>query len=170
MLQKLQKPLNKQEPQQLQCMEEQEKNIIRGQVDLEVIKQVKQSVKIPVIGNGDIKTKEDAYKMFEYTGVDGIMIGRAILGNPWFIGNLIKELNGEEKQEITNMQKFQIIKEHLNIAIKEKGEYVGIREMRKHICWYLKNLKDSSRIREEVNKIEDTNELIACLQEYFNSI
>ena len=108
--------------------------------------------------------------MFEYTGVDGIMIGRAILGNPWFIGNLIKELNGEEKQEITNMQKFQIIKEHLNIAIKEKGEYVGIREMRKHICWYLKNLKDSSRIREEVNKIEDTNELIACLQEYFNSI
>ena len=151
-------------------MEEQEKSIIHGKVDLEVIKEVKQSVNIPVIGNGDIKTKEDAVKMFEYTGVDGIMIGRATLGNPWFIGNLIKELNGEKIEEITNKQKFEIIKEHLNLAIKEKGEYIGIREMRKHICWYLKNLKDSSKVREQVNKIEDTNELIACLQEYFNSI
>lgn len=151
-------------------MEEQEKNIIHGKVDLEAIKQVKQSVNIPVIGNGDIKTKEDAVKMFEYTGIDGIMIGRATLGNPWFIKNLIKELNGEIIEEITNKQKFEMIKEHLNLVIKQKGEYIGIREMRKHICWYLKNLKDSSKIREQVNKIENTNELIACLEEYFNSI
>ena len=108
--------------------------------------------------------------MFEYTGVDGIMIGRAALGNPWFIGNLIKELNEEKIKTITNMQRFETIKEHLNLAIEEKGEYIGIREMRKHICWYLKNLKDSSKIREEVNKIENTNKLIACLQEYFENI
>ena len=151
-------------------MEEQGKSTIHGKVDLEAIKKVKQSVNIPVIGNGDIKTKEDAIKMFEYTGVDGIMIGRANLGNPWFIGNLIKELNGEKIEEITNKQKFEIIKEHLNLAVNEKGEYIGIREMRKHICWYLKNLKDSSKIREQVNKIESTDKLIACLQEYFNNI
>ena len=108
--------------------------------------------------------------MFEYTGADGIMIGRANLGNPWFISNLMKELNEETKEEISNLQKLDVIKEHLNLAIKEKGEYIGIREMRKHICWYIKNLKDSSRIREKVNKIENVHELIACLEEYFKNI
>ena len=108
--------------------------------------------------------------MFEYTGVDGIMIGRANLGNPWFIKNLKEELEGKEKEEISNKEKLEAIKEHLKLAIEEKGEYVGIREMRKHICYYLKNLKDSSIIRQEVNKIEDTNELIACLEEYFNNL
>ena len=151
-------------------MVERGKNIIHGQVDLNIIKKIKESVNIPVRGNGDIKTREDAIKMFEYTGVDGIMVGRANLGNPWFIGNLIKELNGEEKEIITNEKRLEIIKEHLDLAIKEKGEYVGIREMRKHICWYIKNLKDSSKFREIVNKIENPNELTACLEEYFNKI
>lgn len=108
--------------------------------------------------------------MFEYTGVDGIMVGRANLGNPWLIGNLIKELIGEEKEIITNKKRLEIIKEHLDLAIKEKGEYVGISQMRKHICWYIKNLKDSSKFREKVNKIENSSELTACLEEYFNTI
>ena len=151
-------------------MEEQERNTIRGQVDLDIIKKVKESVSIPVIGNGDIKSVKDAIKMFEYTNVDGIMIGRANLGNPWFIDGLKKELNEEEKKEISNKEKLETIKEHINLAIEEKGEYVGIREMRKHICYYLKNLKDSSKVREEVNKIENTDELIACLEEYFNNL
>ena len=155
---------------QLQYMEEQRMNIILGQVDLNIIKEVKEAVNILVIGNGDIKTKEDACKMFEYTGVDGIMVGRANLGNPWFTKKLLMELNGEESSEITNMEKLEIIKEHLNLAIEEKGEFVGIREMRKHICWYIKNLKDSSKIREQVNKIEDSSELIACLEEYSSNI
>ena len=108
--------------------------------------------------------------MFEYTSVDGIMIGRANLGNPWFIGNLIKYLSVGKEETIDNLKKLQVIKEHLSLAVKQKGEYVGIREMRKHICWYIKNMKDSSRIRDEVNKMENTQELIACLEEYFNNI
>ena len=108
--------------------------------------------------------------MFEYTGVDGIMLGRACLGNPWFIGDLIDELSNNCTKKNQNINKLNVIKEHLDLVIKEKGEYIGIREMRKHICWYIKNLKDSSKIREKVNKIENIKELITCLEEYFNSI
>jgi len=151
-------------------MEELEKNTIHGHVDLEIIKEVKENVSIPVIGNGDIKTASDAKKMFEYTSVDGIMMGRATLGTPWIIGQIIDELSGKEKQEISNEKKLEIIKEHLQLAVQEKGEYIAIREMRKHICGYIKNLKQSSKFREKVNRIEDLNELISCLDEYFNSI
>ena len=143
---------------------------ITGHVDLEVIKNVKENVNIPVIGNGDIKTANDAKKMFEYTGVDGIMIGRAVLGHPWIIGEIISNLKEEKAKEISNTKKLEIIKKHLTLAMQEKGEYIAIREMRKHICWYIKNLKDSSKIREQVNKIEDTNELLTCLEEYFNTL
>ncbi len=142
-----------------------------GQVNLDLIKKVKETVKIPVIGNGDIKSASDAIKMFEYTGVDGIMIGRGILGEPWKIGDIISELQGNtDIKDKTPMEKFEIIKEHLELEIKEKGEYVGIREMRKHICWYLKNLKDSSKVRQIVNQLEIKEEVIKTLEEYFNSI
>ena len=121
-------------------------------------------------GNGDIRTPEDAKKMFEYTGVDGIMVGRVMLGKPWLVGNIIDELKGKKPQEISSLAKLEIIKEHLNLAVKEKGEYIAIREMRKHICAYVKNLKESSKIREKINKIENTDELVTCLEEYLSSI
>ena len=109
--------------------------------------------------------------MFEYTGADGIMIGRANLGNPWITKNIINELSGIETEHlVSNKEKLKVIKEHLKLQIEEKGEYIGIREMRKHICWYIKNLKDSSKLREKVNKIEIVSELVACLEEYFNHI
>lgn len=155
---------------QLPYMEELGRNIIHGHVDLEIIKEVKESVNIPVIGNGDIRSSNDAKKMFEYTGVDGIMIGRAALGNPWLIKEISDNLDGKQICEVSNDKRLEIIKEHLRLCVKEKGEYIAIREMRKHICWYIKNLKESSKLRERVNKIEDASELITCLEEYFNTL
>ena len=100
-----------------------------GRADLDIIKQVKESVNIPVIGNGDIKSIEDANKMFEYCNVDGIMIGRATIGNPWIINDIIKG----EKREISNEEKLKVLKQHIELAVAEKGEYIAVREMRKHI-------------------------------------
>ena len=139
-----------------------------GQADWDIIKEVKKSVNIPVIGNGDIKSKEDALKMFEYIGVDGIMIGRAALGNPWIFKDIISYLKGEKVETVSNEEKYKTIIKHINYETEEKGELVGIKEMRKHICAYIKNMPDATTLRQKINNIETKNELITCLTEYFN--
>lgn len=152
-----------------------------GNCDLDIIKQVKQAVKIPVIGNGDVKDIKSAKKMFDYTGVDGIMCGRASLGNPWVFKSIINGLkeydNLEDKIEAnpveyipSNKERLDTILEHINLAIQEKGEYVGIREMRKHISGYTKKLPNSSEFRSKMNQIEDKNELINYITEYINCL
>ena len=139
-----------------------------GKVDLDIIKKVKENVKIPVIGNGDIVDEETALKMFEYTGVDGIMIGRGTFGNPWIFERIKYFLEiGEKLPEITKQEKLRVIKKHIELELQEKEEITAIREMRKHIAWYTKNMPNSSEFRCEINKIEDKDLLMKTVEEYF---
>ena len=139
-----------------------------GEVDLDIIKKVKQSVDIPVIGNGNIKDEETAKKMFEYTGVDGIMIGRGAIGNPFIFREIIEYLKtGKEPKRPSNKELLNTMIKHINLEVEEKGEYTGIREMRKNLSYYTKGLANSSAIRDKINKIESKEELINTLIEYF---
>ena len=141
-----------------------------GKADWDIIRRVKESVNIPVIGNGDIVDEESAKEMFEKTNVDGIMIGRASFGNPWIFREIIHFLGtGEKLEKPSNEEKLEIIKEHINLAIKEKGD-MAVKELRKHIAWYTKNMKDSSEFRNSINKVEDKNELLLKIEEYFINI
>lgn len=141
-----------------------------GKADWDIIKEVKDSVKIPVIGNGDIVDEETAYQMFEKTGVDGIMIGRGSFGNPWIFRNIKHFLiTGEKLPSPTNSERLNIIKEHIDLAVEEKGE-IAIKELRKHIAWYTKNFKNSSEFRNSINMIETKEQLIKTLNEYFETL
>ena len=138
-----------------------------GSANLDIIKQVKQSVKIPVIGNGDIIDEDSAENMFKYTGVDGIMIGRGSFGNPWIFKKILTYLQtGKKLENPNNNEKLQIIKKHINLELQEKGEN-GIKELRKHISWYTKNMQNSSEFRNKINKIDNSNELLEILEQYF---
>jgi len=139
-----------------------------GKADLDIIKKVKESVSIPVIGNGDIIDEESAKHMLEYTGVDGIMIGRGSMGNPWIFEQIQHYLKtGEKLPRPTNKEKYEILKEHIELDIREKGEGVALNEMRKHIGWYTKNMKDASSFRNEVNHAQNKEQLMELVKEYF---
>lgn len=139
-----------------------------GKADLDTIKKVKDSVNIPVIGNGDVVDEESALKMFEYTGVDGIMIGRGTFGNPWIFERIKYYLEtGEKLPLVTNEEKLRVIKKQIQLELDNKPEVTAIREMRKHIAWYTKNMPNSSEFRCEINKIEDKEQLVKIVKDYF---
>lgn len=138
-----------------------------GLSDWNIIKKVKEAIKIPVIGNGDIKTCYDAKKMIEQTGCDAVMIGRACLGNPWLIKQTINYLeNNIEPIEPTINEKINMIKKHMDYLLKIKNEHIAILEMRGHACWYLKGLPNTSKFRKEINQIKTKEELIEILNKY----
>ena len=141
-----------------------------GKADWDIIRKVKESVNIPVIGNGDITSKEEAKAMFEQTNVDGIMIGRGSIGNPWIFEEIVNYLEDREQREIKNEEKLETIIEHIELEVKEKGEIVAIKEMRKHLAHYIRNTKDASLVRQKINQIDKKEELIDCLKEYFENI
>ena len=108
--------------------------------------------------------------MFETTGVDGIMIGRGAFGNPWIFEQIKYYLQtGEKLEKPTNAEKLEIMKEHIELAVEEKGE-IAVKELRKHIAWYTKNLKNSSEFRNSINKIETKQELVQTIEEYFKTL
>ena len=139
-----------------------------GVADWNIIKEVKESVNIPVIGNGDIKSPEDAKKIFEQTNCDGIMIGRATLGRPWILEQIRTYLENGTIRKITNKEILETILNHIDLEVKEKGEYTGIREIRKHICYYLKGLPGASSVRDKINHLESKEEVQKELVDYFS--
>ena len=138
-----------------------------GKADWDIIAEIKKNLSIPVIGNGDVFTIEDSINMLDKTGCDAIMIGRGAQGNPWIFKRINHYMNtGEILPEPTLNEKISTAIKHLKLAVEEHGEYVAVREMRKHIAWYLKGLRNSAKLRDEINKIEDYQEVVSKLEYY----
>ncbi|MCM1048458.1 MAG: tRNA dihydrouridine synthase DusB [Clostridiales bacterium] len=137
-----------------------------GEADLSVIARVKEAVSISVIGNGDVTDCESAAKMLEQTGCDGIMIGRAARGNPWIFKQITTYLeNGKVLPPVTDEERKAMMLRHSRLQLEYKGEYTGVREMRKHISWYTAGMPNSARLRQLVNAVEKFSELVELIEQ-----
>ena len=140
-----------------------------GTADWDIIKQVKRTVDIPVIGNGDITKPQDAKRMLEETGCDAVMIGRGAQGNPWIFKRTVEYLKtGQLLPEPTYEQRISAIIEHMDMVTELKGEGTGVKEMRKHAAWYLKGMPDSSGVKAKIFKLTSGNQVKAILTEYLD--
>lgn len=136
-----------------------------GASDRAVIAKVKQAVGVPVIGNGDIFSGADALAMFEETGCDGIMVARGALGNPFIFQEIQAALAGESWQPPDARTRLDLAIRHLTGSVEEMGEFIGVREMRKHLGWYLKGMHQATRFRDRINRAETLPEVIELLSE-----
>ena len=137
-----------------------------GKADWDIIRQVKEAVKIPVIGNGDVFCAEDAVNLTRQTGCDGIMIARGAQGNPWIFKQINQILCGEEVTLPTPAEKIVVAINHLEQAVEYYGENRAVREMRKHISWYLKGIKNSTNIKDKINRETESIRVIEILVKY----
>ena len=142
-----------------------------GKADWNIIKQVKEAVHIPVIGNGDVETPQDAKRMLDEIGVDGVMIGRAALGNPWMIYRTVKYLEtGELMAEPSVREKIDVCILHLDRLIDLKNENIAVKEMRKHAAWYLKGVRGNARVRNSVNECNTREQMVSLLTSFVEEV
>ena len=131
-----------------------------GHADWDIIRRVKEAVQIPVIGNGDLHTAEDVCRMKEQTGCDGFMIGRGAQGNPWIFEQILHKLEtGEELPRPTVQEVTEMVMRHARLQVEIKGEYTGMREIRKHAAWYTAGYRNSSKLRGKINEVETIQQL-----------
>lgn len=139
-----------------------------GEADWDIIRQVKEAVRIPVIGNGDVDSPEKAGLLVEQTGCDGIMVGRGVQGNPWLFREILHYLDtGELLNRPSNEEKKSLILRHADLLMQYKGEYTAVREMRKHLSWYTFGLYQSNKFRQRINAMETMEELRASVTDIF---
>ena len=136
-----------------------------GKADWDIIRQVKEAISIPVIGNGDVTSGESALAMMRETGCDGVMIGRGAQGNPWIFSELREyEKTGQMPARPSNEELKEMMLRHARLQMQYKGDYLGIREMRKHVAWYTTGLPNSAKLRGEINAVESYEELEKLLK------
>ena len=141
-----------------------------GKADWEIIKAIKEKIKIPVIGNGDIFSEGDAMQRISDAEPDGIMIGRGALGNPWIFKNIKRKMKGESALPVSPEERYRMILHHYKMMMDSREKRIAVREMRKHIGWYLHGFRGAARVRDIINRSQEPEEVFSILNTFFDEI